>query len=151
MSSVPLTGPQLYVHHPFKEYGYNYGSDTIRDIYFLLFERSELEEKYSLIVSVWACMCGVCVCVCVCCKLYRWVVWSSSAGYSKWMPWGSSHSLSDSKCRAILLQVCIKVILVCPSSLLSFCSCLSHTCSCSLIRQRNRVDQRPIWTARSYR
>ena len=52
MSSVPLTGPQLYVHHPFKEYGYNYGSDTIRDIYFLLFERSELEEKYSLIVSV---------------------------------------------------------------------------------------------------
>ena len=28
--------------------------------------------------------------------------------------------------------------------LLSFCSCLSHTCSCSLIWQRSRVNQRPI-------
>ena len=74
----------------------------------------------------------------VSCMRYAWVVWSSSAGYFKWMLWGISHSLSDSKCKAILPQVCIKVYII-PKfgvskfiNLLSFYSRLSHTCSCSL-------------------
>ena len=58
------------------------------------------------------------------------------------------------KCRAILSQVCIKVYnytkIWCVQVHLLSSSCSSHTCSCSLIWQRNRVDQRPICTAHLY-
>ena len=36
-----------------------------QDIYFLSFEHSELEGKYSLIVSVYICMYGACAVVCM--------------------------------------------------------------------------------------
>ena len=64
------------------------------EIYFLSFERSELEGKYSLIVSVYACMHCVWEII-VCCH-------SGDAGLLV-DALSSSHSLSDSysQCRAV--------------------------------------------------
>ena len=90
--------------------------------------------------------------VCLCCKLHAWAVWSSSAGYFKWMRWGSSHSLSDSKVQSNFTPGMSKYtkIWCVQVHLLSFSSCSGHTYSCSLIQQRNGVDQRPICTAQLY-